>query len=32
LIEDKAGNFYGTTEKGGAYGYGVVFEIEQSNK
>jgi uncharacterized repeat protein (TIGR03803 family) len=32
LIEDKTGNFYGTTEKGGAYGYGVIFEIVQSNQ
>ncbi len=27
VIQDKAGNLYGTTEGGGAYGVGVVFEI-----
>jgi uncharacterized repeat protein (TIGR03803 family) len=27
LIEDRNGNFYGTTSAGGAYGYGTVFEI-----
>lgn len=27
LISDVAGNLYGTTEQGGAYGYGVVFEL-----
>jgi len=27
LIEDRAGNLYGTTKSGGEYGYGVVFEI-----
>jgi uncharacterized repeat protein (TIGR03803 family) len=27
LIFDAAGNLYGTTELGGAYGYGVVFEL-----
>lgn len=27
LISDKAGNLYGTTQFGGAYGYGVVFTV-----
>jgi len=27
LIQDKAGNLYGTTAEGGAYGYGVVFKL-----
>jgi uncharacterized repeat protein (TIGR03803 family) len=27
LIPDSAGNLYGTTEDGGAYGYGTVYEI-----
>jgi uncharacterized repeat protein (TIGR03803 family) len=27
LIEDQSGNLYGTTQQGGAYGYGVVFEV-----
>jgi hypothetical protein len=27
MIFDKAGNLYGTTDAGGAYGYGTVFEI-----
>ncbi len=27
LIKDRAGNFYGTTAEGGAYGYGVVFKL-----
>jgi uncharacterized repeat protein (TIGR03803 family) len=27
LIRDSAGNFYGTTYDGGAYGYGVVFKL-----
>jgi uncharacterized repeat protein (TIGR03803 family) len=27
LIFDQAGNLYGTTEKGGAYGQGVIFEL-----
>jgi uncharacterized repeat protein (TIGR03803 family) len=27
LIRDAAGNLYGTTDQGGAYGYGTVFEI-----
>ena len=28
LIRDAAGNFYGTTVSGGAYGYGVVFKLD----
>jgi uncharacterized repeat protein (TIGR03803 family) len=32
LIEDKAGNLYGTTQQGGANNEGVVFEIVQSNE
>jgi uncharacterized repeat protein (TIGR03803 family) len=31
LIFDKAGNLYGTTFSGGAYGAGVVFELTPSN-
>jgi uncharacterized repeat protein (TIGR03803 family) len=27
LISDSSGNFYGTTQSGGAYGYGTVFEV-----
>ncbi len=27
LVLDSSGNLYGTTNLGGAYGYGVVFEI-----
>jgi uncharacterized repeat protein (TIGR03803 family) len=27
LLQDNAGNFYGTTEKGGAMGYGTVFKL-----
>jgi uncharacterized repeat protein (TIGR03803 family) len=27
LVRDKAGNLYGTTGSGGAYGYGTVFEL-----
>jgi len=27
LIQDAAGNFYGTAWGGGAYGYGVLFKI-----
>jgi len=27
LIEDESGNLYGTTQQGGAYGEGVVFEV-----
>ena len=29
LIFDSAGNLYGTTAGGGAYGYGAIFEITQ---
>jgi len=31
LVFDKAGNLYGTTSAGGAYGQGVVFELTPSN-
>ncbi|MGO9648714.1 MAG: choice-of-anchor tandem repeat GloVer-containing protein [Terriglobales bacterium] len=31
LIEDKSGNLYGTTKRGGANNLGVVFEIEQTS-
>jgi uncharacterized repeat protein (TIGR03803 family) len=31
LIADSAGNFYGTTTLGGAYGYGTVFELVKSS-
>ena len=31
LVFDKAGNIYGTTTQGGAYGQGVVFELTPSN-
>jgi uncharacterized repeat protein (TIGR03803 family) len=27
LITDAVGNLYGTTEEGGIYGYGIVFEL-----
>jgi uncharacterized repeat protein (TIGR03803 family) len=27
LVKDSAGNLYGTTSKGGAFNYGVVFKI-----
>lgn len=30
LVEDPAGNFYGTTYNGGAYGLGVVFTLDSS--
>ncbi len=30
LISDQSGNLYGTTEKGGTYGYGTVFKIDTS--
>src|ERR1035441_2292976 len=30
LIVDSAGNFYGTTQAGGAYGGGTVFELSPS--
>jgi uncharacterized repeat protein (TIGR03803 family) len=32
LITDKAGNLYGTTAYGGAYGYGAVFKISTTGK
>lgn len=32
ILEDSAGNFYGTTLNGGRYNKGIVFEIEQSGK
>lgn len=32
LFEDADGNFYGTTEYGGTYGYGVVFEVSGTNQ
>jgi len=32
LIADSAGNFYGTTVDGGAYGYGTVFELAATGK
>ncbi len=31
LVFDKAGNLYGTTYLGGAYGYGVVFELTKGS-
>jgi uncharacterized repeat protein (TIGR03803 family) len=31
LVQDAAGNFYGTTLNGGAFGFGTVFEITPSN-
>ncbi len=31
VIFDSAGNLYGTTEEGGAYGYGTVFEMSPSS-
>ena len=31
LVFDKAGNIYGTTEQGGAYGQGAVYELSPSN-
>ena len=30
LIQDKKGNLYGTTRDGGAYGYGVVFKLDNT--
>jgi uncharacterized repeat protein (TIGR03803 family) len=30
LVFDAAGNLYGTTQSGGAYGYGTVFELSPS--
>jgi uncharacterized repeat protein (TIGR03803 family) len=32
VVFDSAGNFYGTTSLGGAYGNGVVFEVKPSGK
>jgi uncharacterized repeat protein (TIGR03803 family) len=32
LIEDAAGNLYGTTSEGGTYGYGTVFELQISQQ
>jgi uncharacterized repeat protein (TIGR03803 family) len=32
VIRDSAGNFYGTTSGGGAFGAGVVFELETTGK
>jgi uncharacterized repeat protein (TIGR03803 family) len=32
LVWDKAGNLYGTTEQGGAYGQGTVFNVSKSGK
>jgi uncharacterized repeat protein (TIGR03803 family) len=32
LVSDQAGNLYGTTECGGKYGYGTVFEFKQVGK
>ncbi|HEY6324944.1 MAG TPA: choice-of-anchor tandem repeat GloVer-containing protein [Candidatus Cybelea sp.] len=32
LLEDAAGNLYGTTRNGGATGYGVVFKIDRAGK
>jgi uncharacterized repeat protein (TIGR03803 family) len=32
ILEDSAGNFYGTTLNGGKYNQGIVFEIEQNGK
>jgi uncharacterized repeat protein (TIGR03803 family) len=31
LTMDAAGNLYGTTSQGGAYGYGAIFKLTQSN-
>ena len=31
-VLDKQGNLYGTTMRGGAYGYGMVFELTPSGK
>jgi uncharacterized repeat protein (TIGR03803 family) len=31
LILDSSGNLYGTTQRGGEYGYGTVFEVTPSN-
>ena len=32
LVRDVAGNLYGTTRTGGAYGYGVVFKLDTTGK
>jgi uncharacterized repeat protein (TIGR03803 family) len=32
LVADSTGNLYGTTEYGGNYGYGVVFELSRTGK
>jgi uncharacterized repeat protein (TIGR03803 family) len=32
LFRDAAGNLYGTTQQGGAYGYGTVFELTSAGK
>lgn len=32
VIPDSAGNLYGTTYSGGAYGYGTVFQLDSSGK
>jgi uncharacterized repeat protein (TIGR03803 family) len=32
LIQDSAGNFYGTTNNGGAYNFGAVFKIASGNE
>ena len=32
LFRDAVGNLYGTTQSGGAYGYGTVFELTSGNK
>jgi len=32
LVRDVEGDLYGTTEEGGAYGYGVVFKLHQTGK
>jgi uncharacterized repeat protein (TIGR03803 family) len=32
LVRDARGNFYGTTYRGGAYGFGTVFELDTTGK
>ena len=32
LVHDSAGNFYGTTEQGGAFHYGAVFEVDSEGR
>jgi uncharacterized repeat protein (TIGR03803 family) len=32
VVQDKAGNFYGTTYAGGAFNYGTVFKVDVSGK